>query len=57
MPPSAPGSLSADRIYAVTAYLLAANKVIGDNDVVNAETLAKIKMPNRDGFIWIDAKK
>ena len=57
MPPAAPGSLSADQIYAVTAYLLAANKIIGETDEINAETLPKVKMPNRDGFVWIDVKK
>jgi hypothetical protein len=57
MPPGAPGSLSTDQIYAVTAYLLAANKIIADSDEINAQTLPKIKMPNRDGFIWIDVKK
>ena len=57
MPAGAPGSLSADEIYAVTAYLLAANKVIGDTDEMNAKTLAAVKMPNRDGFEWIDVKK
>lgn len=57
MPPAAPGSLSADQIYAVTAYLLAANKIIGDSDEINAQTLPKIRMPNRDGFIPIDVKK
>jgi S-disulfanyl-L-cysteine oxidoreductase SoxD len=56
MPPSAPGSLTADELYAVTAYLLAANKVIGETDEMNAVTLPKVKMPNRDGFTWIDAK-
>lgn len=56
MPPSAPGSLSTDELYAVTAYLLSANKVIGETDEMNASTLAKVKMPNRDGFTWIDAK-
>jgi hypothetical protein len=35
----------------VTAYILALNKIIGDNDVMNAETLPKVKMPNRDGFV------
>ena len=34
-----------------TAYILALNKLIGDNDVMNAKTLPKVKMPNRDGFI------
>ncbi|AGK58062.1 cytochrome C class I [Hyphomicrobium denitrificans 1NES1] len=57
MPPAAPGSLSSDEIYALTAYLLAANKIIAESDEINALSLPKIKMPNRDGFIPIDAKK
>ncbi len=40
MPPSAPGSLSADEAYAVTAYLLAANKIIAENVEINAENAA-----------------
>jgi cytochrome c len=35
----------------VTAYILALNKIIGDNDVMNAETLPTVRMPNRDGFV------
>lgn len=54
-PPENSGSFTADQVYALTAYLLAANKVIGDGDVISAETLAKVKMPNRDGFVRIDA--
>jgi cytochrome c len=57
MPPAAPESLSADDTYAVTAYLLAANKIITESDEMNAESLPRVKMPNRDGFIWIDVKK
>jgi cytochrome c len=57
MPPAAPGSLSSDEIYALTAYLLAANEIIAEGDEMNALSLPKIKMPNRDGFIPIDAKK
>jgi mono/diheme cytochrome c family protein len=57
MPAGAPGSLSADELYAVTAYLLAANKVIAETDEINAKTLPPVKMPNRDGFDWIDVKK
>ena len=57
MPPNAPGSLTPDQLYAVTAYLLAANKVIGEADEMNAHSLAAVKMPNRDGFDWIDVKK
>lgn len=56
MPPAAPGSLSPDQAYAMTAYLLAANKIIGESDEMNARSLPKIKMPNQNGFIPIDAK-
>jgi cytochrome c len=38
-------------VYALTAYILALNKIIGEDAVMNAETLPKVKMPNRDGFI------
>jgi cytochrome c len=38
-------------VYAVTAYLLHLNGIIGESDVMNAETLPKVKMPNRDQFI------
>lgn len=57
MPAHAPGSLSADEVYAVTAYLLHLNGLIAESDVIDAATLAKVKMPNRDGFTWIDVKK
>ena len=46
-----PKSLTSDEVYALTAYLLALNKVIGDNDTMNATTLPQVRMPNRDGFI------
>ena len=51
MPMQTPGSLSDDQTYAVTAYLLYLNHIIGQNDEMNAATLAKVHMPNRDGFI------
>ena len=51
MPWQAPRTLTNDEVYALTAYLLAINKLIGDNDTMNAETLPKVQMPNRDGFI------
>lgn len=50
MPYVTPHSLTPDETYALTAYLLALNKVIGDNDVMNAETLPKVVMPNRASF-------
>ena len=51
MPWPQPRSLTDDEVYALTAYILAANKLIGENDMMNAQTLAKVKMPNRDNFI------
>ncbi len=46
-----PGSLTADQVYAVTAYLLHRNGIIGEQDVLDAKTLPLVKMPNRDGFM------
>ena len=51
MPFQAPRSLSDDEVYALTAYILAENKLIGASEVMNAESLPKVKMPNRDNFI------
>lgn len=51
MPWQQPRSLTNDEVYALTAYVLSINKLIGENDAMNAETLPKVKMPNRDGFI------
>ena len=55
MPMFAPGSLDADAVYALTAYLLAEEGIIGERDEMNAGSLPKVRMPNRDGFIGIDA--
>jgi cytochrome c len=51
MPFQAPESLTNDEVYALTAYLLARNGIIRERDEMNARTLAKVRMPNRDGFI------
>ena len=51
MPWPSPGSLSNDEVYALCAYLFAANKLIPADEEMNAQTLPKIKMPNRDNFI------
>ena len=51
MPYTQPGSLTPQEVYALCAYLLAQNKLIGENDAMNAQTLPKVKMPNRDNFI------
>ena len=51
MPWQQPMTLANDEVYALTAYILALNKLIGENDTMNAQTLPKVRMPNRDGFI------
>ena len=51
MPYLQPQSLSDDEVYAITAYLLSLNGIIGENDEMNASTLPKVKMPNQDNFI------
>jgi mono/diheme cytochrome c family protein len=51
MPWRQPRSLANDEVYALTAYILSINKLIGENETMNAQTLPKVRMPNRDGFI------
>ena len=51
MPWQQPKSLTDDEVYALTAYIFALNKLIAEDATMNAETLPKVRMPNRDGFI------
>jgi cytochrome c len=51
MPWRQPRSLTNEEVYALTAYILSLNKLIGESDTINAQTLPKVRMPNRDGFI------
>ena len=51
MPWQQPRTLTSDEVYALTAYIFSENKLIGEKDVMNAQTLPKVKMPNRDNFI------
>jgi mono/diheme cytochrome c family protein len=51
MPFNAPGSMSDNDVYAVVAYILSEAKIIQPSDTMNATTLPKVAMPNRDGFI------
>ena|SRR5712691_1429757 len=51
MPFQAPGSLTADEVYAVSAYILAEGNIIDKATVLDAQTLPRVQMPNRDGFI------
>jgi len=51
MPTTNPLSLSDDEVYAVSAYVLFLNGIIGEDAQMNAQSLPQVKMPNRDGFI------
>jgi S-disulfanyl-L-cysteine oxidoreductase SoxD len=44
-------SLTSDEVYAVSAYILTLNGIIGASDVLDAQSLPRVRMPNRDGFI------
>jgi len=52
MPYTAPGNLNDDDLFAVTAYVLFVNGIVGETTVVDANTLPGIKMPNVDNFVW-----
>lgn len=55
MPFTQPQSLSNDEVYAVTAYVLYMNDIVDEEMVLNAQNLASIEMPNKDGF-FIDTR-
>ena len=54
MPYIAPGSLSADEVYSLSAYILFLNGVVGEREVIDAESLPRVEMPNADKFIWAE---
>jgi mono/diheme cytochrome c family protein len=56
MPLFAPHSLSADDVYAVTAYVLSFNNIVPSDFVADRDSLPKVKMPNHDKFIWTDPR-
>ena len=49
--PAEPNSLTSEEVYALTAYILAINQLIGEKDAMTADTLPQVRMPNRDNFI------
>ena len=57
MPYDESKSLSNDEVYAVVAYILNLNGIIADNDTMDQQTLRKVKMPNRDGFVTFSRGK
>ncbi len=56
MPMAAPHTLSADDVYALTAYILNLNDIVPSEFVADRESLPKVKMPNRDNFLWTDPR-
>ena len=57
MPLNESKSLTNDEVYAVIAYLLQLNGIIGENETINAQTLPRVQMPNRDGFMTFSRGK
>jgi S-disulfanyl-L-cysteine oxidoreductase SoxD len=51
MPMNAPQSLSNQEIYALSAYILNLNGLVAENAILDAKSLADVKMPNRNGFV------
>ena len=54
MPMDKPQTLTNDEVYALSAYILNLNGLVGKTDEMNSKTLAAVKMPNRDGFMVDD---
>jgi cytochrome c len=63
MPLNNPGSLTPNEVYALTAFILFRNGIVQETEVIDRESLPKVRMPNRDGFIpdarpdWRDASR
>jgi S-disulfanyl-L-cysteine oxidoreductase SoxD len=56
MPYNAPQSLTPDQVYAVTAYVLYLNRIVPQSAVLDAQSLPRVKMPNRNGFTSPDPR-
>ena len=50
MPLGREGTLTADEVYSLTAYLLFLNKVIPEDEVLDKQSLPKVKMPIGDDY-------
>jgi len=51
MPFDKPGTLTASQVYSVAAYVLFLGHIVPENTVLDARTLPRVQMPNRDGFV------
>jgi cytochrome c len=56
MPFKSPQSLTADQVYAVSAYILYLNNIIPEDTVLEAASLPWVEMPNRNGFTSPDPR-
>ena len=56
MPFNSPQSLTADQVYAVSAYILYLNNIVTEDAVLDANSLPKVEMPNRNGFTSPDPR-
>ena len=51
MPPNQPMQFKPDEVYSLSAFLLYKNGIIQESDVIDAKSLPKIQMPNRNNFV------
>ena len=51
MPYDHPGTLTPDQVYSVTAFILSLDRIVRQDEVLDRESLPRVRMPNRDGFI------
>jgi S-disulfanyl-L-cysteine oxidoreductase SoxD len=56
MPFNSPQSLTAGQVYAVSAYILYLNNIITEDTILDATSLPRVKMPNRNGFTSPDPR-
>ena len=56
MPMDRPLTLTADEVYAVTAYLLNLDALVPADAVIGQQSLPRVQMPNRDGFVGDDPR-
>lgn len=54
MPMDRPQTMTADEVYAVSAYLLNLNGLVPADAVMDAQSMPRVQMPNRDGFLLDD---
>ena len=51
MPNPSPKSLENEEVYAVVAYILSIDNIVPKDAVMDAQSLPKVQMPNKAGFI------